>query len=58
MNAKKMTVAAAITSVALQPSTDAPKGRVRRPIARALRTMSIITTISGAASTPLTTAAQ
>ena len=43
-----------MTRVALQPSRIAPRDRVSRPIARLLRTISII--ISGAASKACTTA--
>ena len=44
-------------AVALQPMMVIGRERVIRPIALRLRAISIITAISGAASTPLTTAA-
>ena len=50
--------AAAITAVAAQPQIAIDRDSVSRPITLGLRTISIITAISGAASTPLTTAAQ
>lgn len=53
-----MAVAAAMTAVASQPLIIAPRRSVSRPMARGLLAISIITVISGAASTPLTTAAQ
>ncbi len=56
--AKKTMVAIAITPVAIQPVIVARVPRRRLCIAFRLRAISIITAISGAASTPLTTAAQ
>ena len=50
--------AAAITAVAAQPQIVIDRDSVSRPMTLGLRTISIITAISGAASTPLTTAAQ
>jgi len=45
-------------SVAAQPTIAFPFESVSRPIARGLRTISIISAINGTASTPLTTALQ
>ena len=50
--------AAAITAVAAQPQIAIDRDSVSRPMTLGLRTINIITAISGAASTPLTTAAQ
>jgi len=50
--------AAAITAVAAQPQIAIDRDSVSRPMTLGLRTISIITAMSGAASTPLTTAAQ
>ena len=50
--------AAAITAVAAQPQIAIDGDSVSRPMTLGLRTISIITAMSGAASTPLTTAAQ
>ena len=50
--------AAAITAVAAQPQIAIDRDSVSRPMTLGLRTISIITAISGAASTPFTTAAQ
>ena len=47
-----------MTAVAAQPNIIVRFETVSRPIARGLRTISIITAINGAARTPLTTAAQ
>jgi hypothetical protein len=55
---KNASDAAAITPVAAQPQIAIARDTVNRPITFGLRTISIITAISGAASTPLTTAAQ
>jgi hypothetical protein len=49
--------AAAITAVAAQPQIAIDRDSVSRPMTLGLRTINIITAISGAASTPLTTAA-
>ena len=56
--AKKIAVAPAITAVAAQPRTAPRRASVKCPIARGLVTISIISAISGAASTPLMTALQ
>ena len=53
-----MSTNAVIAAVAVHPSTVAVRPSVSRPMALGLRTISIMTAISGAASTPLTTAAQ
>jgi hypothetical protein len=50
--------AVAITAVAAQPQIVIELGNVSRPMTLGLRTISIITAMSGAASTPFTTAAQ
>ena len=55
---KNASDAAAITAVAVQPQIAIGIDSVSRPMTRELRTISIITAMSGAASTPLTTAAQ
>lgn len=55
---KKIPVATAITAVAVQPRAVARGGSVSRPMARGLLTINIMATISGAARTPFTTAAQ
>ena len=57
-SAKNATDAAAITEVAAQPQRFMAGVSVNRPITRELLANIIITTINGAASTPLTTAAQ
>jgi hypothetical protein len=50
--------ATAIVAVAAQPQIAIDRDSVSRPITLGLQTINIITAISGAASTPLTTAAQ
>lgn len=50
--------AAIITPLAIQPETAWRDDIARRPIARGLRTINIMTTISGPARIPLITAAQ
>lgn len=55
---KKSAEAAIITAVADHPKIICQRDTVNRPIARGLRTISIMTTISGPARMPLTTAAQ
>src|SRR4029450_6120653 len=57
-NAKKSTVAAAITNVASQPHIADLSDRVSVRIARGVRTISIIIAMSGAARTPLMMAVQ
>jgi hypothetical protein len=57
-NARNSAEAANMTAVAAQPSTIMRFETDRSPIARGLRTISIITAIRGAARIPLTTAAQ
>ena len=55
---KNPTVASAMTDVASHPITSIGRGRVSRPIMRGFIAITIMTAISGAASTPLTTALQ
>ena len=57
-NARNNAEAPNMTVVAIQPSVIVRFDTDSRPIARGLRTMSIITAIKGAARMPLTTAAQ
>ena len=51
MNAKNRIVAANITIVAAHPSNDAFRDNASRPMARGFRTISIITSINGIATT-------
>ena len=51
---KNASDAAAITPVAAQPQIAIARDTLKRPMTFGLRTISIITAISGAASTPLT----
>ena len=55
---KNASDAAATTAVAVHPQSVIDHDKVNRPITLGLRTINIITAISGAASTPLITAAQ
>ena len=55
---KNASDAAAITPVAVQPQIAIDRDSVSRPMILELRTIIIITAMSGAANTPLTTAAQ
>jgi hypothetical protein len=55
---KNPTVASAMTDVASHPITSIGRGRVSWPIMRGFIAITIMTAISGAASTPLTTALQ
>ena len=55
---KNASDAAAITPVAVQPQIAIDRDSVSRPMILGLRTIIIITAMSGAANTPLTTAAQ
>ena len=55
---KNPTVASAMTDVASHPTTSIGRGSVSRPIMRGFIAITIMTAISGAASTPLTTALQ
>src|SRR5262249_2649347 len=57
-DAKNRTVASVMTAVEVQPSIVGSLGKVSSPIALGLRTISIMITISGAGSTPLTIAVQ
>ena len=50
--------ASAITEVASHPTTNIGRGSVSRPMMRGFIAITIMTAISGAASTPLTTALQ
>ena len=47
-----------MTAVAIHPTMSIGRGSVSRPMMRGFIAITIITAISGAASTPLTTAAQ
>ena len=55
---KNASDAAVITPVAVQPQIAIDRDSVSRPMILELRTIIIITAMSGAAKTPLTTAAQ
>ena len=55
---KNPTVASAMTNVASHPTTSMGRGSVSRPMMRGFIAITIMTAISGAASTPLTTALQ
>ena len=55
---KNPIVARAITKVASHPPTTIDRGSVKRPITRPLVEISIMTAITGAATTPLSTALQ
>jgi hypothetical protein len=55
---KNATAASAMTDVASHPTTSIGRGSVSRPMMRGFIAITIMTAISGAASTPLTTAAQ
>jgi hypothetical protein len=55
---KNPAVASGMTDVASHPTTGIGRGSVSRPIMRGFIAITIMTAISGAASTPLTTALQ
>ena len=55
---KNPAVASAMTAVASHPPTSIGRGKVSRPMMRGFMAINIMTAITGAASTPLTTALQ